>query len=649
MNIGFSGALLACAFVGNAVAADVVVRKPPGAAAPQDAAIWIARIEDRYRFKSEGQADGVGARPFDRFIDKLDPERLVFTQADLAAMAGPRAQLDKIDEKQLALPNAVFATYLVRVTAVHAQAQELLRQAPDFTGHERYQRVRARADRAPDDAALRDLWRRKVLDDALTLRLAGVAPEQVAPTLQQRYDRHLQRAQAIRSAEVDALYLNAYIEYVDPHGTYLAPPAARIEPMPAGQAGVGLTLQQKGGYVMVFDMAPDSPAANSATIGPGDRIVGVAQGAGQPMVDVIGAGVEDVVKLLRGAPGSAVVLGIVPHGAARGSAPRRVALTRARVDAGHARGRIELVRRGAATYRIGLVTVPSFYQDFAARKAGAKNYVSVTRDVAAVLGEMKTQNADAILLDMRTNGGGSLTEAVDLAGLFLPGAAVAQQREPKQVVKVEKAPEGAPAWDRPLAILIDRGAAAATEIVAAALQDHGRALVIGDASYGRSSVQTILDLNRFNHDPAKDFGQLKLTIAAVCRAGGAPIQRAGVTPDLVAPGRIDVTGKANGGLFAGVACQPLDVPKRAGLAAVLPTLAGRQASRMQANRPYQAHLAQRARDEAALASDEVSLNEAERRGQPDAGPPGDIASLQLAEALQVVGDAVELLGKPAQP
>jgi carboxyl-terminal processing protease len=556
--------------------------------------------------------------------------------------------LDKLtDEKQMELPDAIFATYQTRAAALYAYALAVLHEPLDFNWHERFQRARSKAGWEPDEGALRNLWRRRVMDDYLNLRQAGSSEAQIVPTLQRRYDRIRQDVQAMRSGDAANLFLNAYVKYLDPDGAYLGPVKAAPDRSPGGNVGIGMVLQKKENLVTVLEVVAGGPSDRSGAIFPGDQVVGVAQGQGQPMTEVIGWRLDDVVELLRGAPGSQVVVDVLPQGAARGSTPRRVPLTRAKValEDQRAKGHVELIEHGAIAYRIGVITVPTFYQDFAARKAGAKDYQSMTRDVAAVLAQMKAEKADAILLDMRGNGGGSLIEAVDLAGLFLPGVPVVQQVSNERKVRVETAPQGVPAWDGPLAVLIDRGAAAATEITAAAIQDYGRGLVMGDISYGRGSVQTIVGLDRFSTDPMKRFGDLKLTIAVLCRANGKPIQRAGVTPDIVVPGRIDVTGKANADHFAGAACQPQDIPQRAGLDALLPTLASLHADRMQANRPYQAQLARRARDEALLSSDEVTLNEAERRRTPDARPDGDIAQLQLAEALRVLSDEVDLIRK----
>lgn len=643
----FPGSVLACTIFGNAVAANVVAPMPP-AAAQKEASIWMARVLDRYRYKPNGLPDGIGKRPFERFVDALDPQRMLFTQEDFTKMAGQRAQLDKLaDAKQMEIPNVIFAAYLSRSFALNAYAQEALGQPFDFNGNERFEQVRANAGWELDEMALRALWRRKLMNDYLSLRLSGMPEAQIVPTLQRRYERNLQRAQAMKSEDVASTFLDSYVRSFDPHGAYFQPLKPIDRALAGTMFGSGLVLQRKDDLITVMEVTAGSPADRSGEIGPGDRIMGVAQGTGQPMTEVVGWRVDDVIALLRGPAGTKVALDVLPLGAARDSAPQRVVLTRARIELEEqrAKGRLELVRHGAVTYRIGVINVPTFYQDFAARKAGAKDYASVTRDVAAALAQMKAQNADGVLLDMRNNRGGSLTEAVDLTGLFLPGAEVVQQVSYDRKVTIEKAPEGTPAWDGPLAILIGRRSAAATEILAAALQDYGRGLVIGDTSYGQGSVQTIINLNRFAVAAPEDMGELKMTIAVLCRAGGKAIQPAGVTPDITVPGQIDQSGNANSDLFPGAACKNQDIPRSTNLAAVMPKLSKLHDSRMQANHSYRSRLAQQTQEKSLMSSDEVSLNEAERRRALTVKPNSDIAPMQMAEALQVLSDAVDQMRK----
>lgn len=649
MHSAYRCALLICTIIGNAGAAEVTPGPP--SSTQQEASIWVARLIDRYHYKPVNQPDVAGARPYARFVEALDPERLVFTEGDLEAMAEQGARLDKLTEaKQMEIPSTIFAAYLTRLTALRAYADEVLRQPLRFDGNERIQRIRSKAGWEPDEKALRDLWRRRVMDDYLNLRLAGKPEAQIIPALQLRYDQHVARARAMDGDEVGGLFLNAYVQSFDPNGAYVQPPKTRATRLPDNTVGVGMALRRTDDLVTVLEITPGGPAEQSRDIKLGARIMGVAQGAG-PMVDVTGWRLADVVGLLRGPAGSSVALDTLPPEAARGSRARRIVLKRARLrsDDLRARGRIELIQQGETVHRVAVVTVPTFYQDYAGRKAGATDYMSVTRDVAAALEQLKAQKPDAVLLDMRANSGGSLIEAVQMTGLFLPGAAVVQQVAYDGKVTFEMAPAGQPAWDGPLAILIDRGSAAATEIMAAAIQGHGRGLIIGDTSYGRSSIQWMFKVDRFLGQAPKPYGELKLTIAVWCRPTGEPIEPVGVTPDIIAPGRIDLSGKANVDLYGPAPCKTQSMPKRTDMANLLPALTSLQAARMQANQGYQAHIRWRAQDEARMASEEVSLNEAERRRAPQPRSDGDMAQFQLAEALRVVSDAVGLMRRLPAP
>lgn len=427
--------------------------------------------------------------------------------------------------------------------------------------------------------------------------------------------------------------MNAYVAAFDPDGAYFAPLArAPARPGQAGHVGVGLVLKKRGEWITVQDMASGGAAGHSGRLHAGDRIVGVAQGAGQPVTDVVGWDVDEVVTALRGAPGSTVVLHVVPGGSDGDGAPRSVALVRGAVagpeHAQHATAKLEVIERHGAPHRIAVVTVPTFYEDFAAKRAGVPDYASMTREVGALLADMKAQRADAVLLDMRRNGGGSLAEAIGLAGLFLPRAPVALQRNFDGKIDVQLTSPAIPAWDGPLAVLIDEGSAAGTEIVAAALQDHGRGLVVGDRSVGRSTVQTLVSLDRLAQDPAEHYGDLKMTVAQVYRVTGDTFEQAGLVPDIDVPGARDPSGRAHQLAFPTKPIKPAGFSPRDDLKAVMPALVQRHHSRTAADPAYQAML--------------------RARRDPSFDPGVDPDRAGLAEALQVVGDQVELLGtRPA--
>lgn len=616
-------------------------------AAQKETVLWTWRVLERYRYKPEGAAQPGGARLLERYIDMLDTDHMLFTREDVNGFEALRSTLEKFgDPNQADAAFALFETMRTRQLAMLAWAEETVRGPLDFSGHELYQRGRAAAPWAASADELRGLWRKRVMDDVLNLRLAGMREPEIVPTLAERYRQRLVRTRELGANEVFGTFMNALVLSYDPHGAYL-PPLTRPAPTLLGHASVGLVLQKQGELITVREVAAGGAAQRSGKLRVGDRIVAIGQGEGQPLKPVIGWTAEEAIPLLRGTPGSTVVLAVVAADAAPDSTPRSVSLVRAQtmIEANRAAGRMEVVQQGGATWRIGVVEVPAFYRDFAAKRAGSPDYTSMSRDVAAQLARLREEKADAVLLDMRGNGGGALDEAVSFSALFLPDAPIAQQRQSDGKLSVERSARDALAWDGPLVVLVDQGSAAATEIFAGAMQDHGRGLVIGDRSWGRTSVQTIINLDRFATKPDWRFGELKMTIAQVFRASGATFEQTGVKPDLELPGVIDRRGNANLLVFPAAPVKPVPYAKRGDPQALLPILSQGHEARTASDPGWQAMLRARAALEARRSSDEVSLNEEERRQEQKSQPPVDIRALQLQEALRVVGDELGAMRK----
>jgi carboxyl-terminal processing protease len=615
------------------------VIEPNGAGAPtmspaaqENAFLWTARVLARYRYKPVVQASTSSAPVLDLYLKALDPEHVLFTRSDVADLDPQREQLARSDDsKQLSTAFAIFEQMRARRIAMLTWTGEAIRGPLSALG------VSGPGPRTPDapwpasDDERQALWRRRAADEVRSLRNAGTSEKNIVAVLTRRYDNHLARIRALTTHDAFEIFMNAYVGAFDPHGAYLSPlgkPLSRFAN--PDHVGIGLTVKKRGEWITVEGTVADGSALRSGQLHSGDRIVAVAQGAGQPMTDVVGWSVDEVVTLLRGLPGSTVVMNVIPAGAQVGSAPRSVALVRGQVssrnDASHPRAKVEVLDRNGISHRIAVVTIPTFYQDVAAKRAGIGDYASVTRDVAELLATMKTQRVDAVLLDMRGNGGGTIGEATGLAGLFLPRAPVALQREREGKIKVEFAPDSIPAWDGPLAVLIDEGSAAGTEIFAAAIQDHGRGIVIGDRSFGRSSIQTLISLDRFAPNPSEHYGELKMTIAQAYRATGESFEQTGIIPDIAIPGVPASSGNAHQLAFPTVPISPTPFDRRGEIKAVLPTLARRHETRTAGDTSYQAML------------------RARTQSSGDDGAAGaDIVRVQLGEALHVVGDEVELL------
>jgi carboxyl-terminal processing protease len=649
MNSRILAAVFACAAAGLVMPvpamADELTVKPT--AIQKESALWVWRILERYRYKSEGMAQSGGPALLDRYVDMLDPDHVLFTRADVDRFEALRASLEQSGGPgQLDAAFSMFDTMRARQVAMLVWAQEAVRGSLDFKSRDHYQRVRGSAPWPASEAELHSLWRKRVMDDVLNLRLAGMREVEIVPVLEERYRHRLARTRELSANEVFGTFMNAYVRTYDPHGAFLLP-ITRPSVTSPGQVAVGLVVQKQGELITIRETVAGGAAQRSGKLRAGERIVAIGEGEGQPMKPVIGWSVDDTVALLRGAPGSTVVLGVVAADAPPDSVPRHVVLVRAPtpLEANRAAARLELLQQDGATWRIGVVEVPTFYLDWAAKRAGTADYTSMSRDVAAQLAKLNDQKADAVLLDMRGNGGGSLDEAVRFTALFLPGAPVAQQRGADGKLTVERAANDALAWNGPLAVLIDQGSAAATEIFAGAIQDHGRGLVIGDRSVGRTSVQTLIALDRFAQKPDVHFGELKMTISQVFRASGATFEQGGVKPDIMIPGVIDPSGTANLLAFPAAPIKPVAFAQRGNPAGLLPALSRLQVTRTAADPRWQAMLNQRAAIEARRGSDDVSLNEAERRQMQKAGTPADVRQIQLREALHVVGDELELLRK----
>jgi carboxyl-terminal processing protease len=357
--------------------------------------------------------------------------------------------------------------------------------------------------------------------------------------LQKRYERVLKRTEQVTSDDIFEVFMNSFAHVFDPHSSYFSPRNSeeyRIQ-MSLSYEGIGASLQLVDDYVTVLNVLPGGPAAVNGTLTANDRIVSVGEGKNGKPVDVVGWRLDDVVQIIRGKIGTTVRLQILPAGAAPGSPEKTLELTRNKItlDAQAAQKEERKLKRGDKELKVGVINVPSFYQDFEAKSSGAKDYRSTTRDVRKLIEELKQDHVDALIMDLRGNGGGHLTEATALSGLFIPGGPIVQLRETGGRVEVLDDPEPNIAWDGPMIVLVDRYSASASEIFAAAIQDYGRGIVVGQQTYGKGSVQNLYPLDRYALGPDPGFGQLTVTIGKYYRVTGESTQHRGVQPDISMP------------------------------------------------------------------------------------------------------------------
>src|SRR5665811_768235 len=508
------------------------------------AALLSAKVLSRYHYKHIALDDSLSSQIFANYLKELDGEKVFFLQADIDHFAYARTKLDDaILDKDLSTPFAIFNLYQQRIAERFTYARSLLKKGFDFKIKESYQYTRKNAPWPKSEVELNDLWRKRVKNDWLRLELAGKDNKSIVETLSKRYDNTLNSLSKVKSEDVFQDFMNAYAMAIDPHTNYFGVRASEEFDisMRLSLVGIGASLYDKDEYTTIKELLAGGPATLSRKLKAGDRIVGVGQGQNGPITEIMGWRIDDAVALIRGAEDSVVRLDVLPAEAGTDGKHKLISLVRKKItlDKQAAKKSIIEVKDGGATRHIGVISLPEFYQDFAAHQKGDKDYKSATRDVSRLLEELKKDKVDSVLIDLRNNGGGSLDEAIELTGLFIDKGPVVQQRDSKGLVTVESDTNTGLAWNGPLGVLINRGSASASEIFAAAIQDYGRGVVVGETSFGKGTVQSVINLDQLMKNEKPKFGELKMTIAQFFRINGGTTQLRGVTPDISLPTMTD--------------------------------------------------------------------------------------------------------------
>ncbi|WP_305821978.1 carboxy terminal-processing peptidase [Massilia brevitalea] len=603
--------------------ANAVQMKP--VAAQAQAALWASRVLARYHYKAMPLDDAMSEKIFDNYFEALDGEKLYFTQVDLDRYAPLRTRLDDaINNEDLSQPFAIYNLYQQRFAERMAYARSLLKTKFDFTADESLQLDREKAPWAKNEDEVRDLWRKRVKNDWLRLKLAGKDDKGIRETLDKRYENYVSRMKKLNNEDVFQMFMNAYATAIEPHTNYLGPRSADNFDisMRLSLEGIGAVLQTRDDYTIIREIVPGSPADKSGKLKVGDRVVGVAQGNGA-FTDVLGWRIDDVVQLIRGEKGSTVRLDVIPADAGVDAKHITVAMVRKKISMEEqaAKKSIIEVKENGVNRRIGVISLPTFYQDFEARRKGDKDFKSATRDVERILGELKKDRVDNVLIDLRNNGGGSLVEAVELTGLFIDKGPVVQQRTAEGRIEVEGDVKPGLAWDGPMGVLINRGSASASEIFAAAIQDYGRGLVIGEPSFGKGTVQTLLDLDRFSQSDKVRYGELKMTIAQFFRINGGTTQLRGVTPDIKLPVLSDTEhfGESSfGNALPWVSIKPATYVPLGNLKELVDPLQKRHEARIAKDKDFADLREDMAEVMKIRKENAISLNEAVRRKERDA-------------------------------
>ncbi|TFF40417.1 tail-specific protease [Mucilaginibacter psychrotolerans] len=519
----------------------------------------VAGMVSTYNYKKVPLNDSISAIIYTEYLKKIDENHNYLTAGDVKEFEQFKTVLDDdIKNGDLSHVFYIFNVFQKRYTEYVNFSIAQLSKPIDFNKNDTFTYDREKLPFAANENELHEQWAQRVKYDLLNLKLAGKELEANKETLKKRYSSVLTQSNKLNSNDVFQVFMDAFTGAIDPHTNYFIPSAAAAFNIDISRSleGIGATLQSQNEYVTVTSIVPGGPADKSKQLAVDERIIGVAQGKTGEFQDVVGWRIENAIALIRGTKGTVVRLQILPKGTGATVKPRVLELVREKIILKDisAKKEIRTYNSNGKIVKIGIINVPAFYLDFNDYKSGNPNYKSTTRDVRLILDTLKREGVDGVVLDLRQNGGGSLMEATELTGLFIKTGPVVQVRDPRNQVELEKDDDPAVAYSGPLAVLVDRFSASASEIFSGAIQDYGRGLIIGTQTYGKGSVQRIIDLDQVISPSIKDrlaklvgkqstvatgsqnkFGQLNLTIGKFYRISGGSTQHKGVLPDIEFP------------------------------------------------------------------------------------------------------------------
>ncbi|HUG68777.1 MAG TPA: carboxy terminal-processing peptidase [Pirellulaceae bacterium] len=516
--------------------------------------------------------DEISTRAMKSFLEGLDARKMYFLQSDIDEFKTKERQIDnQIQDGDIRFAYTVFNRFLQRLDERVALVEKLVDQPHDFTVDEDIVTDSDALEYPRTEKEANDRWRKLVKLNLLTFKADDTSDEEARGKIKRRYQTLAKRWHQTDSDELLERFLTAVTSSYDPHTTYMSPSSLvnfRIM-MRLNLDGIGAALQvSEDGYTVVTKVIPGGAAEKDGRLKPDDRIVSVSD-FNDEMVDVLDMKLNDVVQLIRGDAGTVVKLGVQPGGVGE---TKIYDITRARVELEDSAAQSKVIQRGqkpdGKPFQIGVIDLPSFYMDMAAAGNGQNNFRSSTRDVSIILNDFKSKSVDAVVLDLRRNGGGSLTEAINLTGLFIDQGPVVQVKDSVGLIQSYNDLDRGMAWDGPLVVLTSKFSASASEILAGAIQDYRRGLIVGDEStHGKGTVQSLLDLGSqiFPGFPNPDnLGALKITMQQFYRPSGDSTQKRGVIPDVVLPSLTNVIAMGEGDLDYAVEFDRVETAKFTG-------------------------------------------------------------------------------------
>ncbi len=648
----------------------------------------LVKVMENYNYKRVKVNDSLSVVIFDSYIKRLDPSRNYLLTSDIKEFQKYRTQLDdQLREGDLSVMFKIFNTFQKRYEDRIKYSISQIDKPVDYAKDEVYVYNREKLGWLSSVAEADDLWRKRIKYDLLNLKIASGTAGKPAiknptdqsatvvkdtsivksrETLRKRYENLLSQSKKTNSQDAFQIMMDSFTQAVDPHTNYFVPVKAQEfnEEMARSFTGIGATLQLENEVVKVASIVPGGPAFKAKTLNAGDRIIGVAQGNDE-FVDVIGWRLDNTVQKIKGPKGTTVRLKIIPAGQELSSQPKVISILRDKVilEEQSAKKTIKTVVNDGKTYKIGVIDIPGFYLDFKAYQSGDADYKSTTRDVRRILDTLKQQNVDGIVIDLRSNGGGSLIEAIELTGLFIKTGPVVQVKDLRKT-EVNEDEDPNVTWTGPLGVMIDRFSASASEIFAAAIQDYGRGVIMGTQTYGKGTVQSAIDMSRFistvdevimkarsgnsgtgsaprggepSNTGAPKYGQINLTMAKFYRINGSSTQHKGVIPDIQFP---MIYPAEKYGESSETSALPFDMIKAApfspvsNLNPVKSILAKQHDQRMKASTEYKYLLEDIQQFKKREAENSVTLNEAQLKKERDDQEVINLARINQRRALQ---------------
>ncbi|GIL24400.1 MAG: peptidase S41 [Bacteroidota bacterium] len=529
-------------WVGLAVAQDSEQFKPKPVFGKE--ARVISYVLDNNHYRKIKLNDSLSAAILVRYITELDNSKTYFLASDVKSFDRYKYSIDDLTRNENVTPAfEIYKVYDQRYKErMNYVLTTLVNQNFDYSIDEYYEPNREKATWATSKEELNEIWRKIIKSQALSLKLAGKKPDEITETLKTRYQRFAKTFSQFTSEDVFGIYMNSITEAYDPHTNYMSPKQSDLfkQQMSLSLEGIGAQLQSENDYTKIVRILPGGDAQKSGKVNENDLIIAVAQGKDGEMVDVVGWRLDDVVKLIKGPKGTVVRLMILPAKTGVNGPAQEVVLVRDKIKLEDQAAKKEVInyQLNGRQAKLGVISLPSFYMDYEAYQKGDPNYKSTTRDVKQLVGELKAEGVDGIVMDLRNNGGGSLPEAVDLTGLFIKNGPVVQVKNSSSKIEVLADDDKEIFYSGPLVVLTNRFSASASEIFAGAIQDYQRGVVVGEPTFGKGTVQTVLDLSRFINDD-EPVGDLKLTFQKFYRVTGSSTQHKGVSPDIILPSAFD--------------------------------------------------------------------------------------------------------------